>query len=59
MYMKNWDLEIEYFRRNSYCFIILTLMMTAGADGDRSRRVIPSKQSESIEVSSLSDPTLT
>ena len=33
--------------------------MTAGADGDRSRRVIPSEQSESIEVSSLSDPTLT
>ena len=34
-------------------------MMTAGADGDRSRRVNPSKQFESIEVSSLSDPTLT
>ena len=34
-------------------------MATSGADVDRSRRVISSRQSESIEVSSLSDPTLT
>ena len=34
-------------------------MTTPGTDGDRSRRVIPSKQSKSIEVSSLLDPTLT
>ena len=33
-------------------------MTTPGADVDRSRRVISSKQSELIEVSSLSDPTL-
>ena len=58
-YIKVSGLEIQYFRVNSYCFIILTLMATSGADVDRSRRVISSRQSESIEVSSLSDPTLT
>ena len=57
-HIKISGLEIQYFRSNSYCFIILTLMATSGADVDRSRRGISSKQSLSIEVSSLSDPTL-
>ena len=34
-------------------------MTTPGADVDRSQRVISLKQSKLIEVSSLSDPTLT